>query len=135
MMNRAFFVLMIGLALSLFGCSRDSDVLAFSQKLDEVATQVEAKATAGKDPGAGIDEAQKYLESQAGDLKAKYAELAELRGFQVKEESIAKLTEGVTNSTMKVAGLKLKFIRESMEDKALDGKLEKLSKTYEGIFE
>ena len=133
MSRRYFALLVIALTTLLFGCSKDAEVTAFATELDTTSAEIVKKVEGGKDPSAGVDDAQKYLDGKKADLKSKYKELENVRGFQVKEETMKKLTDAVTNSIMKVSGLQIKYMEKTMSDKAFKAKLEKLVKDYESI--
>jgi hypothetical protein len=83
-----------------------------------------------KDKRAGVDAAQAYLDQNKADLAASYNDIKNIRGFQVKDETMKKLADSVLASGTKVGGLKIKYMSESMADKELDQKLDILSARF-----
>jgi len=128
----AWCLLLLGL---LTGCSKDEEILAFTQKLDSFTSEVVSRVEKAQDPKQGVDAAQQYLDSNQGELKSAYGELSGVRGYQVKEETMERLTNSVSENTGKVMGLKLKYVTESVSDKEFDKKLDKLSDSYSAIFD
>jgi hypothetical protein len=127
----AWCVVFLGLVT---GCSKDEEILAFAKKLDGFTTEVVSRVEKAQDPKAGVDAAQQYLDTNQAELKSAYVELSGVRGFQVKQETMDRLTNSVTENTGKVMGLKLKYVTESASDKDFDKKLDKLSDSYSAIF-
>lgn len=134
-MKRILVTVLSLFALLLTGCSRDADVEAFISKLDTHTAEIVSRVEKANDRKAGVDAAQKYFDDNKGEIQAAYSSLKELRGFQVKEETVKKLTDSVVSNGTKVAGLKIKLMSETMSDDELDKKLDKLTADYAAVFE
>lgn len=132
MIKKALLVLFV-LSFAVMGCSKDAEILEFGKKLDTFTAELESKVSSSSDPVAGVDAAIKHLNDNKGPLVAQYKELENVRGFQVSEETMAAFTKTITENTMKIAGLKIKFIGSSNAD--LEKKIDELVSGYESIFE
>lgn len=82
------------------GCSKDDDVLAFVKENEEFSKEIKEKGEK-----EGPEAARKVFDEKKGKLKEKFDAIKDARGFQVKEENMKKLTDGVTASTIAVCGL------------------------------
>jgi hypothetical protein len=122
-----FFSIFFVALLMLGGCKKDDFVNSTCDEIDKLATEIVDTVKKGDDPKAGVDAAQKLLDGKKSDLEPKMKELGELRGFQVSEESTARMTSTLMDAVGKVEGLKIDYLRESMGDKDLDAKIEKLT--------
>lgn len=125
-----FFSILFVALLMLGGCKKDDFVNSTCDEIDKLAAEIVDTAKKGDDPKAGVDAAQKLLDDKKGDLEPKMKELGELRGFQVSEESTARMTSTLMDAVGKVEGLKIEYLRESMSDKDLDTKIEKLTDDF-----
>jgi len=133
-MKRLFMLWVLVLSTLLTGCSRDDDINAFMGKLDGFTAEIVKRVETSKDKRAGVDAAQSYFDQNKGEIQASYADIKNVRGFQVKEETMKKLTDSLLTNGTKVAGLKLKLMSQAMQDDELDKKLSKLEKSYDGLF-
>lgn len=133
-MKRMFMLWLLVLSTLLGGCSRDDDVNTFMGKLDGFTSEIVTRVETAKDRKAGVDAAQSYFDQNKAEIQTAYADIKNVRGFQVKEETMKKLADRMLTNGTKVAGLKLKLMGETMKDDELDKKLDKLEKSYEGLF-
>ena len=103
--------------LALTGCKKDAEINAVLADFDsftkELVKKVEAQPTA-----AGVDDAQKFLDSKKADLTAKWDSIKGARGFQVSDDTKKKMEESLKNNFMSVAGLQMKYMCKSMSDPA-----------------
>lgn len=134
-MKRIVVTVLTLFALLLSGCSRDTDVEAFISKLDTHTTEIVSRVEGAKDRKAGVESAQRYFDENKGELQTSYSTIKGLRGYQVKQETVQKLSDSVISNGSKVAGLKIKLMSETMSDTELDKKLEKLTADYAAVFE
>lgn len=134
-MLKRFTILALLLAsLSLAGCKKDAQINSVVAELDTFTTELVKKVDSAPNPSAGVDDAQKFLDSKKDDLTAKIAELKGIRGYQVSEDTTKKMTASMMDDAKKVAGLQMKYIGTSMRDPAFKAKLEKLTKDYTALF-
>jgi len=133
-MNRtlSLFSLLVAflLALPLSGCKKDDMVNATMADLEKLATEINDTVTKAEDKKQGVADAQKILDGKKDDLKSKMKEVGELRGFQVSEETMGKMASTVADAVMKVEGLKLDLMSETMQDAELKTALDKLTKDF-----
>ena len=134
-MIKRFTTLSLVLAcLLITGCKKDTQINSVIAELDTFTTDLVKKVESAPNPAAGVDDAQKFLDSKKTDLAAKIASLKDIRGYQVSEDTKKKMTDSVTNDVKRVAGLQIKYIATSMRDAAFKTKLEKLTRDYQGLF-
>jgi hypothetical protein len=133
-LRRSLGVALAGLvAAASAGCSKDAEVQKTLTDLDTFTTQLVGKVKSASTPQAGVDEAQKYLDANGGALRAKVAELKNVRGFQINAETKKKLETGFLNSATAVAGLQLEYVQQSVQDQAFKQRLDKLVTDYRNL--
>jgi predicted transcriptional regulator len=133
-MYRKFVSLLLVVAVvALAGCKKDAEinsVLAdFESFTKEMVQKVEAQPTA-----AGVDSAQKLLDSKKADLTAKWDSIKGARGFQVSKETQDKMAASLKKNFESVAGLQIKYMSRSMSDAVFKSKLEKLVDDYKALY-
>jgi Tfp pilus assembly protein PilP len=135
-MYRKLFVLtpLAVLLLALSGCSKDAEINSTVADLHSFSEEIVSKIQSAPNPSAGVEEAQRLMDARKADLKARLQSLKDVRGFQVSEETKTKMTQTITADAMKVAGLQLKYVGESIKNPAFKAKLDKLTKDYAEIF-
>ena len=134
-MLKRFTILALLLAcLSFAGCKKDAQINSVVTELDTFTAELVKRVDSAPNPSAGVDDAQKYLDSKKADLTAKMVELKGIRGYQVSEETTKKMTASMMDDAKKVAGLQMKYIGTSMRDPAFKAKLDKLTKDYTALF-
>jgi Tfp pilus assembly protein PilP len=116
------------------GCKKDTQINSVIAELDTFTTELVKKVESAPNPSAGVDDAQKFLDSKKADLAAKIASLKDVRGFQVSEDTKKKMTASVVDDVKRVSGLQIKYIAVSMRDAAFKAKLEKLTRDYQGLY-
>lgn len=99
-------------------------------EIEKLATEINETVTKAEDKKQGVADAQKLLDGKKDDLKAKMKEVGELRGFQVSDETMSKMGGSIADSVMKVEGLKLDLMAETMQDADLKAALDKLTKDF-----
>jgi Tfp pilus assembly protein PilP len=121
------------LAFSACGVNKDAEVNAFVSDMDKVTGEITAKVN-GNPTAAGVDEAQKVLDAKKADLKARYDKLKELRGYELSEPVMKKLTDSISKNMEAVADLQIKNVDKTVEDEAFGKKMNKLYTDYNSIF-
>ena len=133
-MKSTLFVLIISLVAALSGCGvkRDSEVKSFVADIDQMAIDI-ARAVDEK-PKTGVDRAQQLLDARKPELKAKFENLKDLRGYQISEGTTKEFADAVARNTEKVGNLQIKYAEESVDDEKLGQKLTKLAGDFNSIF-
>ncbi|MBN2527904.1 MAG: hypothetical protein JXR76_16060 [Deltaproteobacteria bacterium] len=116
------------------GCSKDDQVLSFCSDVEGMSKDIVAAVDGNSDKSAGVDAALKILNEKGPAIKNSYTEMQDIRGFQVSEETVAKMTETVTSSVTNVMKLKLTLVTATMKDEALSKKVDELMDGYQGLF-
>ena len=132
-MKRIIVGLLVLTSFMFAACSKDAEVGSFISDSDKLANDIVQKVKATP-TAAGIDEAQKTLDGKKADIKAKYESLKNVRGFQVKSETMKQLTDSVTKNITAVNSLKIDLMTATMNDKALSDKLDKLIDEYNALY-
>jgi hypothetical protein len=114
----------------LAGCKKDAQVDSVLAEFDSFTREMLAKIDSAPNPSAGVDAAQAFMDSRKADMQDKLGTLKGLRGFQVSEETKKKMLERMTENTMSVAKLKIKYIGAAMRDPSLSAKFDKLNTDY-----
>ena len=134
-MYRKFASLSLVLAvLALTGCKKDAQINAVLADFDAFTKELVKKVEAQPNV-AGVDDAQKFLDSKKSEMTAKWDSIKGARGFQVSEDTQKKMEESLKNNFMSVAGLQMKYMSKSMSDPAFKTKLEKLVKDYQALYQ
>lgn len=126
-------LLLTVLAFAGCGSNKDAEVNIFVADVDKLAGQIVTKVNA--DPTAsGIDEAQKILDKQKSDLKARYDKLKELRGYELSEAVMKKFTDSVAKNIETIGGLQIQHAEQTVGDEAFGKKMNKLYTDFNSIF-
>jgi hypothetical protein len=134
-MYRKFASLLLALTVvALAGCKKDAEINAVLADYDSFTADLVKKVDA-QPTVAGVDEAQKFLDSRKADLKAKWDSIKGARDFQVSGETKKKMNESITKNYTAVSGLQIKYMGKSMNDPAFKSKLDKLIKDYQDLYE
>ena len=120
-------------ALLAVGCSRDDEVNKTVADLESFTSELVGKVKTAKDPAAGVDAAQKYLEQRRGEIKGKLAAVKDVRGFQISDATKKKTEESFSKMAQAVAGLALDHVARAAMDPAFQAKLEKLTNDYRDL--
>lgn len=134
MYKKSISLLLILSVMALVGCKKDAEINAvladFESFTKDLVKKVDANPTA-----AGVDDAQKFLDSKKAEMKEKWDSIKGARGFQVSKETQQKMEESLKNNFMSVMGLQSKYIGKTMGDPAFKSKLDKLVKDYQALYE
>jgi ABC-type uncharacterized transport system auxiliary subunit len=126
-------ILLLACAALLSGCKKDTQVNDVIGELDSFTKELVSKIESAQNPSAGVDDAQKFLDSRKADMKAKIDSIKELRGYQVSEDTMKKLKESVTDDAMSIAKLQIKYMQQTARDPAFKAKLDKLINDYQAL--
>ena len=134
MLKRFTTLLLLLACLSLLGCKKDTEINSVLTEFDSFTADLVKKVESAPNPSAGVDDAQKFLDSKKAGLTAKMASIKSIRGYQVSAETKEKMTKSLVDDAKKVAGLQIKYIGVSMRDAAFKAKLDKLTRDYQSLF-
>jgi hypothetical protein len=121
------------LSLALAGCKRDGEVNEILATIDSFTTELVSRIETAGNPSAGVDDAQKYLDSRKDELRGKMDALKRLRESQVSDAAKQKITSSLVDDASKVGNLEIKYVSQSMNDPAFNAKLDKLVKDYQAL--
>jgi hypothetical protein len=134
MLKRFTTLLLLLACLSLLGCKKDTEIDSVLTELDSFTAELVKRVESAPNPSAGVDDAQKFLDSKKAGLAAKLASLKNIRGYQVGAETKEKMTKSLVDDAKKVAGLQIKYIGVSLRDPIFKAKLDKLTSDYQSLF-
>ena len=134
MYRRSVSLFLILSVVALAGCKKDAEINAVLADFDSFTKEL-VKKVDGNPTAAGVDDAQKYLDSKKDELKGKWDSIKGARGFQVSKETQEKMEESLKKNFMSVVGLQTKYIGKSMSDPAFKSKLDKLVKDYQALYQ
>ena len=121
------------LSAALAGCKKDAQIEAVLNDLHTFSQEIVKRVESAPDPSAGVDDAQKYLDSRRAEIEGKLQSIKGIRGFQVSQETQKKMTEQLTDDVMSVSKLQIKYMSQSMRDPAFRTKLTKLITDYTNL--
>ena len=134
MQRKVMLAVVVVACVVMVGCKKDAEIESIIADLHSFSEQLTKKVQTAPNPSAGVDEAQKLMDSRKADLQSKMQSLKGIRGYQVSKETQQKMTSTLSKDAMSVAGLQMKYISVSMRDPAFKGKLDKLIRDYTEIF-
>ena len=112
------------------GAGLDALVAELNSFTDELVKKVESAS----DTSAGVDDAQKLLDSRREELKAKVRAAREGAEFRDNKEANGRLLECEVSGGDRVSALSTRYLDQSIKDPALRSKLSKLRGDYNSIF-
>jgi hypothetical protein len=134
-MHRKFIVAVVIITCVVFaGCKKDAEIESTIAELHSFSEELTKKVQSAPNPSAGVDDAQKLMDSRKAALQSKMKSLKNVRGYQVSKETQQKMTDTLSKDARNVAGLQIKYISVSMRDPGFKGKLDKLIRDYTEIF-
>ncbi len=122
------------ISLTLAGCKRDGEVNAILTTIDSFTVELVSRIERAGNPSAGLDDAQKYLDSRKGELRGKMEALKRLRESQVSDAMKQKITSSLVDDASRVGDLEIKYVNQSMNNPGFKAKLDKLVKDYQALF-
>ena len=87
MRTKVLALLICFVCLPLAGCKKDAEAKTLLTDFDSFTNELVKRVDAASDPGAGVDDAQKYFDSKKAEMTGKMDTLKGLRGYQVGEET------------------------------------------------
>lgn len=121
-------------ALAACGGGRDAEVNAVLTEMDAFTKELVGKVKSAPNPSAGVDEAQKHLDSRRVEVTAKINSIRGVRESQVSEETRKRMMESETDGVRSVSDLQIEYIDESLKDPAFKTRLDKLTADYNSLF-
>jgi hypothetical protein len=133
MKKQVLLVVLALMSLALAGCKRDGVVNAILATIDSFTTELVSRIETAGNPSAGVDDAQKYLDSRKDEVIAKMDALKRLRESQVSEATKRKIASSLVDDASKIGDLEIKYVSQSMNSPAFKAKLDKLVKDYQAL--
>lgn len=131
MYRKSICLLLVVACLALVGCGKkDSEINSFVTEINTFTDELVKKVESGATPDAGVDEAQKYMDSRKADLKAKFDSVKHIGENQVSEDTKKKMQESFYNDGVKVGQLQAKY----GSDPAVSAKIKKLTQDFLDLF-
>ncbi len=121
--------LVVMVSLILVGCSKDAEINAFLTDWDGLTQEMVKKIETGD-----IDGAKAAFDAKKVNLKAKWAEIKDARGFQVGKETQDKMQASATKNMSDLQGAMMKNVMALAADKPKMDKLQALVQEYAEIF-
>lgn len=125
-------------ALATAGCGAGRDGPRGEEVLAEVnsfTSELVRRVEAAPDPSAGVEDAQRFLDSRREELKAKIGAAKKSEQYRRDGALRAKFLESETdNVVVRVAGLRTRHMGRAMSDRAFQSKLDKLVTDYGSIY-
>lgn len=127
------FIMMLCLAVVGCGLNKDAEVDAFMNDLETTTKEMAAKIDANPS-SAGVDEAQKVLDTRKDGLKKTFNELKNASGY-VSQDAQKKLTDGMTRTQNILTEMATKHTASMVKEPAFGTKLQKLMLDYSTILQ
>lgn len=115
------------------GLNKDAEVNAFMTDFESMTKELAAKVDANP-TAAGVDEAQKILDSKKDALKKTFNDLKGSSGY-ISKDAEKKLTEGMTRTAQAFSEIATKHTSEIAEDPAMATKIQKLATDWQQIIQ
>jgi len=134
-MRNSLFGLLVAFVLAFSACgglNKDAEVNSFVAELDKLSAEI-VRAVDAKPTAAGVEQAQQILDARKPELKAKFDQLKNLRGYELSQETAKKLTESVAKNVESVGSLQIKHAEKSVGDADFGERLTKLSTGFTSI--
>lgn len=132
MYRKSLSLLLVMACLALVACGKkDAEVNSFITELDSFTSELVKKVEDGPNPSAGVDEAQKLLDSRKAGLQEKFNSIKKIGENQVSEETKKKMKDSFYQNGVKVGQLTAKY----GSDAAARPKLQKLTQDFLALFQ
>ncbi|MEW6212360.1 MAG: hypothetical protein AB1631_28805 [Acidobacteriota bacterium] len=128
MLKKVIACLCLVTGLMLAGCKKDDQMRSVIKDLDAFTTELVQKVETG-----GVDEGQKFMDSNKADMKAKLESIKDIREFQVSEETKKFMTDSLIKDLTAIMSLQTKYVSKSVADPVFKSKLEKLVADYRAL--
>jgi hypothetical protein len=122
--------LLLALFLFVSACAKDQLALDAITELDALTDEIVTIISEADDKRAGVAEAQAKLEARQAELGSKMQKVMALRGFQISEETTAKVKLSLTENTLKMVTLEMDLFVAAATDSELQAAFERLARDY-----
>ena len=127
MYRKTVSLLLVLCCLALVGCGKkDAEINSFVTEINTFTDEIVKKVESGSTPEAGVDDAQKYLDSRKADIKTKFDAVKNIGENQVSEDTKKKLSDSFYQDGVKLGQLQQKY----GSDAAVKTKLQKLTQDF-----
>jgi hypothetical protein len=133
--RKTLMIVAAAIALADGACSKDREVLASLGEFDAFSLAIVKSVKTARNPSAGVDTAQKYLDQNRAAVRQKLQAIKNVRNFQISDETRKKLEASLTNGARAVAGLPIEYLSQVALDAAFRSKMEKLLNDYKSVME
>lgn len=134
MLQKILIAVFLAATLVFTACSRDNDFNAFMSDFDKLTDDIVKKVN-DNPTSAGIDEAQKILDSKKVEMKKKIDDLKTARGFQVSGDTIKKFEKNMLDNGNKIVGLMTKNMGAAVKDPQFMDKMKRLTNEYTSMLQ
>jgi hypothetical protein len=124
---------LLALILLVSSCSKDEMATEAIDELTALTDDIVKTVSEAQDKKAGVAEAQAKLDAKKGDLGPKMDEVKQLRGFQVNEETQAKMNKDLADNLMKMVSLELDLVIATATDPELEAAVDKLIADHKAL--
>lgn len=135
MSRKSFIAVLLAACCALAGCGKDAEVESVVTELHAFSEELVTKVQSAPNPSAGVDEAQKLMDSRKAELRTKVALIKDVKGFQVSQETRRRITDTLARDAVSVAGLRIKYLGASAKDPAFRAKLDRLVNDYAQVLQ
>ncbi|PRQ02997.1 hypothetical protein ENSA5_19360 [Enhygromyxa salina] len=118
--------LLLALALTVSACSKDELVNETIDEVTELTNEMVSMIREGEDKKAAVAEARALFESRKAELEPKMLAVTEVRGFQVSDEAVTKISEGLRENSNNMSLVQLDLVMAAAKDPELDAALKEL---------
>ena len=123
-------IIVSAVLLSVSACSKDEEASAALQVVVDTAAQVVEKATSSADRSQALKDAQTYLDSQRDTLAQSAERLKSLKGYQVSDETVAKIKSQMREAGATITSLRVQLADDMARDSKVDDAVEALIRTF-----
>src|SRR5438132_12604971 len=114
MRTKVLAILIVLACLLITGCKKDAEIKTLLSDFDSFTDALVKRVDSASDPSAGVDDAQKYFDSQKTAMRAKMDTLNTIRGYQAGEETKKMIATSLGEDAKTIATLQVKYIGTSM---------------------
>lgn len=116
------------------GAPGADDPAAVAAAADAFTTELLAKIDGAGDPGAGVEEAQKFLDERGGALRARIEAARGGQRFRESAEARARMLDSEVTNRDRVAALRKQHLERWLRDAAFKSKLDRLMNDFDALW-
>lgn len=132
MYRKTVSVVLVLACLALAACGKkDDQINSFVKEINSFTDELVKKVENAPTPEAGVDEAQKYMDSRKTELRDKFNSVKGIGENQVSEETKKNMKDSFYQDGVKVGQLTAKY----GSDPDVKAKLKKLTDDFLGLFQ